>query len=394
MRALKFIALCLLSLATVARAQLPMPTAYLATVDSATQQLVLRWQASTDTTVAGYNICSGDTCRDYAIVLGRFDTTYVCTDHSPLETHIYSMHTFDTAGNASPLTPPFGNMVLQADVPECATHVDATWTAYRGMPSGLGRYRLQALREPYDTAFTTLYTTDSLGTRAYSFDMLPGTTRVMLRVEATSCDSTLVAHSNIVEVLRRTIDSASRLAIHAATYDSVANTVRLELDLDPSYTAAPYMLWRSIDGRPWSQIATMRYPDTIYLDHDINRFDSLHCYQLSVADACGLNSRYTEAFCLVVPNPPPPAIALPNAVLAGDDGPNGAFLPHIKGLMGDLYELTIYDRMGREVFFSNNPAEAWRPTTGTPQGAYTYALRLRYNDNTIHTYTGTVLVIK
>ena len=113
MRALKFIALCLLSLATVARAQLPTPTAYLATVDSATQQLVLRWQASTDTTVAGYNICSGDTCRDYAIVLGRFDTTYVCTDHSPLETHIYSMHTFDTAGNASPLTPPFGNMVLQ-----------------------------------------------------------------------------------------------------------------------------------------------------------------------------------------------------------------------------------------------------------------------------------------
>ena len=224
--------------------------------------------------------------------------------------------------------------------------------------------------------------------------MLPGTTRVRLRVEATSCDNTLTAHSNTVEVTRRTVDSASRLDILAAAYDSLTNTVRLELDLDPAYTAAPYVLWRSIDGRPWRQIAAMRHPDTVYLDHDINPFDSLHCYQLSVADACGLNSRYTDAFCLVVPNPPPPAIALPNAVVAGDDGLNGAFQPRVKGLNGDLYELTIYDRMGREVFRTTDPADAWRPAKETPQGAYAYALRLRYNDNTVHTYTGSVLVIK
>ena len=113
-----------------------------------------------------------------------------------------------------------------------------------------------------------------------------------------------------------------------------------------------------------------------------------------MTDACGLNERFSATRCLVVPDPPEPAAALPNAVVAGDEGPNGVFLPRVRGMMGDLYELYIYDRRGRLIYQTTDPAAGWRPAADTPQGAYAYALRLRYNNNDIATYTGTITVIK
>ena len=62
--------------------------------------------------------------------------------------------------------------------------------------------------------------------------------------------------------------------------------------------------------------------------------------------------------------------------------------------MGDLYELHIFDRHGLLVFSSKNRNEGWRPSSNIPQGTYAYSLRLRFNNNMIKTFTGTVTVIK
>ena len=132
-------------------------------------------------------------------------------------------------------------------------------------------------------------------------------------------------------------------------------------------------LWAEMDGEylGWDSIS-MRY---------------------GLVDGCGMNPHYSATHCTAVPKPHEPDYYIPNAVVAGD-ADNGLFLPVVMGLMGDLYELTIYDRKGMQMFHTSNPDEGWRPGSDTPQGAYTYSLRVRYNDNRIKTHTGTVLVLK
>ena len=78
---------------------------------------------------------------------------------------------------------------------------------------------------------------------------------------------------------------------------------------------------------------------------------------------------------------------------AAGDPDNGTFLPRLRGLKGDLYELHIYDRKGILVFHTDDAEQAWNPAD-VSQGAYVYSLRVRFVNNIVKTYTGTVIVLK
>ncbi len=365
---------------------------WVATVDEQSQRIVLRWRPSPDSTVMGYHICTGSPCWNYDTVFGRLDTSYICLDHSPLERHIYKLHVFDSSYNVSQLTPPFGNMVLTADIPECESNVDVSWTPYDSMPGGLGGYRLMAKFEPIDTAFVLVGSFGADDLREHSVDLPDAVTTVHFKVLAFNTTGTIVSQSNIVSAERRTARTACCNSITSIWYDSVRNSVNLELYVD---TAFRHTLWRSIDGSPWQFLDTVRSAttETVYCDTRINRYDSLHCYQLSVSDECGLNERFSLTVWTTVPDPPPTGIAIPNVIIAGSET-NGAFRPMVLSLMGDIYELSIYNRNGLLVFHTEDPHESWLPSNETPQGIYTYHLRIRYLNNKIHTYVGTVLLIK
>jgi hypothetical protein len=373
-------------------------TGWLATVDSATQQIVLRWNVSADSAVVGYHICTGSSdtgCFDYDTVLGRFDTSYICVDHSPLERHHYRLHAFDSANNVSELTPFFGNVVLTAEVPACGTSVSAHWNPYEGYwpDSVLGQPNsyIQTLMEPFDTAFIIRQGYTNSVTGEWSDEISEAVTRIWLRVMLLS-NRGFRAYSNIVMVERQTVDTALVVNISEIAYDSIHTVIDLTFEVD---TGFEYTLYRSIDGSPWRNMETFHPHQSPfhYSDRTINPYDSLHCYQLEVFDACGLNPRYSTTAWVVVPDPPAPAIAIPNIIVAGDDR-NGTFLPKIRGLKGDLYELYIYNRMGLLVYHTTDQDAGWMPPESTPQGAYTYFLRCRYNTNDIKTYAGTVTLIK
>ena len=380
--------LLLCTLTVGAQDTLSWPAAWWATVDEQ-QRVVLQWNVSPSPTAAGYHICSGLPCEDYATVQGRLDTTLVCSDHMPTAEHTYRLHVFDTLGNVTPLTPPFGNMVLQAEIPACETHVVASWTPYRGAPVQV-HYSLLGRCEPVDTAYTILYSTSDTTALRFQFDLPEEVIQASLRVMA-SASNLFRSYSNTASAMRQTTASAQAVEIAAIEYDSVHTAVRLELEMD---TAFPYRLYRSVDGTPWSLVAEIQ-PTTqsqVFVDSDINPYDSLHCYQLEVRDACGLNPRYSATTCLVVPTPPPPSAFFPNMLLVGDER-NGEFRPVMRGLRGDLYELNIYNRQGQVVFTTTDDHAAWHPDHTTPQGTYTYHLRCRFNNNTVRTYYGTVTVV-
>jgi hypothetical protein len=161
-------------------------TEWMATVDSATQQIMLRWQPSDETATMGYHICTGNPCLDCDTVFGRLNTSYICVDHDPLEQHSYRLHVFDSSYNPSPLTPSFGNVVLEAEVPDCETTVRCHWSHYTGFPRPLGYeqpfYQLEILREPLDTVFTDIIGRNEGEPLEYIFDLPESVTRVWLRV--------------------------------------------------------------------------------------------------------------------------------------------------------------------------------------------------------------------
>ena len=371
-------------------------TRWLATVDSATQKILLRWRPSDDPATMGYQICTGDSNRKYDSVIGRFDTSYLCADHSPLERNTYRLYVFDSAHRVSSMTPPFGNVVLEADVPDCGNTVNTRWSSYIGIPEWQApnntlHYTLQTRLEPFDTQFINRHTTNEGTPLEHTFDISESVTRVWLRVLIHRQDG-FQSFSNTVMVERHTIDTASVVAISDIFYDSIHTAIDLTCEVD---TAFEYTLYRSVDGTPWRPVGTFhpRQSPFRYSDTGINPYDSLHCYQLEVKDACDMNPRYSNTAWVVVPDPPPPAIAIPNAIVAGDDR-NGTFLPKIQGLKGDLYELFIYNRMGMLVYRTDDQEAGWTPGNNVPQGVYTYYLRCRYNTNDIKSYTGTIIVIK
>ena len=371
-------------------------TRWLATVVE--NQIVLSWTPTVDTQAMGYHICTGNPCLDYDTVFGRSSCNYICVDHDPLEQHTYRIHVFDSAYNVSALTPSFGNIVLSADVPQCSSEVTASWDPYVGMPGGVAVYQLWVKLEPFEDEYSIFYSVDSAGPLAYRFDLAENITRVWLKVHAVGFPDTitagrLVSQSNIVALERLTVDSAAFLQITTIEYDSINTSILLTFATDTFYHTDFYTLWRSIDGSPWREIAFLPTPISSYTDYDINPYDSLHCYRLSVTDACDMNEKYSATKYIVVPDPPPPAAAIPNIIVV-DDPQNGTFLPRFRGLKGNLFEMYIYNRQGILVYSTTDPAVGWTPTSAIPQGAYTYSIRCRYNNNVIKTHVGTVLVLK
>lgn len=386
--------LLLLLPSVVAAQEVSRCTGYLASVDEETQKIVLTWHPSTDSAVAGYNVCTGDPCLDERTINGSMDTTFVYDSHLATEAHTYCVWVFDSSGNVSPMTPPFGNMVLSATVPECETAVAVTWTPYIGMPSGDPRYTLWVKLEPFDTDYDSYYYTSDPTALSRDIEFPESVTRIWLKVEAEGTGG-YHSWSNVVMVERPTVDSADFIEITGLEYDSITTSIRINCLLDNGFEADHYTVQRSIDGSPWRDRGTFRTRQATYtyVDSDINPYDSLHCYRLVVLDACGMNPKDSPSKCVVVPTPPPPAIAFPNAIVAGSND-NGTFLPKVQGLMGNLYELTIYNRQGLQVFRTEDQNEGWTPSDGIPQGVYAYHLRCRFNTGDIKNYTGTVTLIR
>lgn len=89
------------------------------------------------------------------------------------------------------------------------------------------------------------------------------------------------------------------------------------------------------------------------------------------------------------------AVFLPNAFSPNNDGKNDFF-----GAIGDgitYYQMTIFDRWGRIVFYSENPATQWGGTfegKDVPEGVYTYRFKYRLNNAATKDLGGSVTVIR
>ena len=92
-----------------------------------------------------------------------------------------------------------------------------------------------------------------------------------------------------------------------------------------------------------------------------------------------------------------PTVYVPNSFTPNGDGKNDVFNIVGENISFDNFELAIYDRWGKEVFFTKNPLNGWdgyvvksgqRASTGT----YVYLLRYKDGDNEPVELTGSIFL--
>ena len=158
---------------------------------------------------------------------------------------------------------------------------------------------------------------------------------------------------------------------------------------------ASYDLYRVIDGRDdellFSGLAPNSFVDEIvsipYLSGDL-------CYYVQAPETSGNVFGFTEVSrsnlrCFNYP----PRVFIPNAFTPDNDGRNDVFLPYVNYIDPTNYRLNIYDRMGRLVFSTQDPASGWNGD-GLQGGVYAYSLTLSNAFDEAIEYTGSVLMIK
>lgn len=273
----------------------PVPTAPcepgVATVDEDSQQIVLSWDPSPDPDILGYYICKGSPCLDYDTAWGRESNTYVCQDLSSLNASVFRVLAFDSCMNPSPLTDPFGNMVLSLDAQDCSSRLSLSWNAYEGMVGGVDEYRLQA-RYDDESQWIDL---QSLNATTAQVDVPGNVATVRFRVLAQN--DHYEAASNIVSYHFSTADSAQYLHISHASVQPDGRSVQLGFYVDPDFQSSGYRLYRAEGSGSFHLIASLPYQGQqrfSYLDESVIADQQVVSYRLSSLDGCGRNEKFSN----------------------------------------------------------------------------------------------------
>jgi len=87
---------------------------------------------------------------------------------------------------------------------------------------------------------------------------------------------------------------------------------------------------------------------------------------------------------------------IPNAFSPDGDQLNETFVPSVIGYDEGSFEFSIYDRWGKQFFYTQNSSQGWDGTqNGAPTNKGTYIYLVKYKRNSIpKEIQGTVLLLR
>lgn len=379
----------------------PSPTspckANCASVDEASQQIVLSWHPSPDPDIMGYYICAGNPCTDYDTVWGRLDTTYICADHSANDENLYRILAFDSCFRASALTPYLGNLVLRAATTPCSRTATLSWNAYQNMRGGVAYYVVET-RIGQSLRHDTIAPTEPL-----TLDITTGDSIAVITstVTAVGNNAPLFARSNSKVIDFDAIDSAHYIIIGSCGYDMEKAAIVLEIEIDSAFHPDYLILYRATDSNDNEAIATIAYISAngllTYEDRNINLLQaSQYTYRVGVMDRCGTRQKLSAPCTATLPSTETRGAIFPNVIMPSRID-NNRFCPSLRFVDASYYNLYIYNRAGMLVFHTSDPSCCWDGRHNgheLSQGVYTYLLRCRYIDGSLGLQYGTVLILE
>ena len=185
----------------------------------------------------------------------------------------------------------------------------------------------------------------------------------------------------------------------AGAYSNEAETILLNVQLD-DVEKLVYLTWNAyrqfdgsilgytvyrIDEPGFAPIPIATVPNGQYFyNDDVNSITSTGriCYFVEAIEATNsfgfAETSVSNRDCALLE----PLIYIPNAFSPDGDEINNIFIPVVSDFDPTYYEFTVYNRYGRPIFVTNDPAVGWdgtMNTTGEPAmtGLYLYSLSLR-----------------
>jgi len=278
-----------------------LPERGVVTVDSASQRIVLRWQASADTDILGYLICEGTPNIGIDSVFGRQNTSYTYQLGTSLEIHNFSLSAFDSCHRTSSLTDVCRNIVLTIDGEPCSRRLSASWNLYNNMPGGVGEYQLWVSED--DDPF--VLTESSVGAMAEATVLVSESCmRVRAFVKAISSDRTLTSMSNIVEYTFSTTERPAYLYMRKISALGDDGPLMLLAQTDPSYPGETYTVYRGHGPSTMSAVGrcTPSADGTLqWLDETAHPGEEVYYYAVGVLDGCGRNEVLSNVACSILP---------------------------------------------------------------------------------------------
>ena len=161
----------------------------------------------------------------------------------------------------------------------------------------------------------------------------------------------------------------------------------------PSGVAGWELFVSPFDGQNYQFVESLGFNDFSYTHEAVT--DAVMCYRIRAIEAglgCGIES-WSNEICLAFP----PNLYFPNAFTPNGDGLNDSFGPVSRFF--NEYSLSIYDRWGKLVFFSNDPNVPWWGTVGkanhqAPEGVYVYVFSGKGYDGNEFATRGSVTLLR
>ena len=258
------------------------------TVDTATQNIVLSWQASPDPDIMGYFICQGSPCMALDTVWGQNNTTYTCTTRSSDSINSFRLYAFDSCFSASALTDPYNNVVLQMQSQHCTREIAFSWNEYINMPGGVGQYTLFL---KYDNAPYRAVATEPSSSRSVSYTIPAGVRQVKAYLQTSNIGNTKRALSNIKTFEMMTVDTADFIYTLAVSVSEECDALQLRFLTDTHFAATGYNIYRRAEVGSFQMIRTIppsASPIVDVVDNDVDLSAHRYTYYISVWDECEL----------------------------------------------------------------------------------------------------------
>ncbi len=258
------------------------------TVDSATQDIVLSWQASPDPDIMGYFICQGSPCMALDTVWGQNNTTYTCTTRSSDSINSFRIYAFDSCFSASALTDPYNNIVLGMNARHCTRDIDFSWNEYINMPGNVAQYTLYL---KYDNAAFRAVANEPATSRGVTYTIPAGVRQVKAYIEASNPGNAKRALSNIKTFDMMTVDTADFIYTLGVSVDEPGEALELKILTDTHFAATGYNLYRRSDVGSFQrvrQIPPSANPVIDIVDNNVDLSSHRYSYFVSVWDECEL----------------------------------------------------------------------------------------------------------
>jgi len=273
------------------------PSLNICQVDSASDRIKLRWNASPDPDIMGYVFCRRDNPDDPWFA---FDTQLVeqglqltVEDDATLP-HYYRIYAFDSCLSASPMTDPFGNIALSINSDPCESRIDATWTSYTGMNTE--KYRIELIPFIGSQAQPAIFSESS--SLSCSINVPSSATKAAVTVIAVEQGGSRTARSNTAIQIFNTSDTAAYIRPLSASVNDDNKSITLTFEVDPGFITTHYTLYRGENLGSYAPITECNYTGAAtisYTDHHVSPLDNSYRYRLGVMDGCGRNEKLSAS---------------------------------------------------------------------------------------------------